>query len=137
MTTTEGTIRAPRSRGRVMAAVIALTLACAVGVLGSAPANATDARCTASNRIDCGTIYNTSGYDVRIATNFHPTYSDVVGTTSGVTATLPGNRASDIFKDSNGRFYDWDAVYVPPRSCLYMKVGPGFGGTVDYRNTRS
>ncbi|MBD8477012.1 hypothetical protein [Microbacterium sp. CFBP 8794] len=78
-----------------------------------------------------------SGNDVRIATNFHPTYSDVVGTTSGVTATLPGNRVSDISKDSNGRFYDWDAVYVPPRSCLYMKVGPGFGGTVDYRNTRS
>lgn len=126
-----------RSRGRVMGAAIVLTLAASVGLLGAAPANATDARCTTSNRIDCGTVYNTSGSAVRIATNFHPTYSEVVGTISGVTATLPGNRVSDIFKDSNGRLYDWDAVYVPPKACLYMRVGPGLASTVDYRNTRS
>ena len=128
---------ARRRRGRLVATVVALIVAASVGVLGAAPAEATDARCTQSNAIDCGVIYNTSGVDVRIATNFHPTYSADVGTISGVTATLPGNRNSNIFKDSNGRFYDWDAVYVPPKSCLYMKVGPGLGTTLDYRNTRT
>ncbi|WP_153003332.1 hypothetical protein [Microbacterium testaceum] len=125
------------SRGRVMAAIVTLTLAVSAGVIGATPADASDARCTTNNRIDCGMVYNTSGSAVRIATNFSPTYGDVVGTVSGVTATLPGNRSSDIFKDSNGRLYDWDAVYVPPKSCLYMMAGPGFGSTVDYRNTRS
>ncbi|MDU0367908.1 hypothetical protein RWH45_11855 [Microbacterium sp. KSW4-17] len=127
-----------RSRTKLVGAVLGVLLASIAVVLGSVPANATDARCTSDQlQIDCGVIYNTSGVNIRIATNFSPTYSSYVGTVSGVTATLGGNQNSNIFKDSSGRFYDWDAVYVPPTSCLTMNVGPGFGGTVDFRNTRS
>ncbi|MFN3948469.1 hypothetical protein [Microbacterium sp.] len=54
-----------------------------------------------------------------------------------MTATLGGTQNSNVFKDSSGRYYDWDAVYIPPKSCLFMKVGPGFGSDVGYNNTRT
>ncbi|MFZ8756281.1 hypothetical protein ACO03V_02545 [Microbacterium sp. HMH0099] len=126
----------PRMRKRFLQAPgIAALLAFTAGFANATPAEAGDARCATAS-IDCGVIYNTSDVNIRIATNFSPTYSDNVGTVSGVTATLGSQQNSNRFKDSSGRFYDWDAVYVPPKSCIFTKVGPGLGTHDYYRNPR-
>lgn len=130
-------LAAPRTRRRSLRALgTAAALSCVIGFANAAPAEAGDARCATAS-IDCGVIYNTSDVNIRIATNFSPTYSANVGTVSGVTATLGSQQNSNRFKDSSGRFYDWDAVYVPPKSCISLKVGPGLGTDDHYRNTRN
>lgn len=127
-----------RSANKLVAAVCAAVIGIAAGVLGAAPANATDSRCTiAEVGVNCGMIFNTSNYSIRIATNFSPTYSSTVGTASGATATLYSGQNSNILKDSSGRYYDWDAVYVGAKSCLSMNVGAGMGDPVYYNNTRT
>jgi hypothetical protein len=133
------TTRPRRSiKGQLIVAASSTVLVGTMALLGAAPAKATDFRCTQSQlQINCGVIYNTSGASIRIATNFSPTYGSDVGTVSGFTATLGGTQNSNSFKDGSGRFYDWDAVYVPPRHCLTMNVGPGLASTVQYRNTRT
>ena len=127
-----------RALKRIIATGFGVVAACTPAGLVSAPARAADARCQAYQvGVDCGSIYNTSGVSIRIATNFSATYSADVGTASGVTATLYAGQNSNIFKDSSGRFYDWDAVYVGSRSCLSMNVGPGMSSPVYYNNTRT
>lgn len=133
-TTTKQVRRTPRKK--MVAATLAVLLSFAAVGLGAAPANASDTRCAANQvGINCGIIYNTSSVNIRIGTNFSPTISSGVGTVTGVTATLNAYRNSNVFKDSSGRFYDWDAVYVGPKSCLFIKVGPGLGSSTSYRNT--
>lgn len=122
----------------MVATIFAVLLSFTATALGAAPANASDTRCTANQvGINCGIIYNTSSVSIRIGTNFSPTISSGVGTVTGVTATLSAYKNSNIFKDSSGRFYDWDAVYVGPKSCLFIKVGAGLGNSTSYRNTSS
>ncbi|WP_146114362.1 MULTISPECIES: hypothetical protein [Microbacterium] len=131
-TTTTWVQRGPVKK--LLTAVCAVLVACTIAALGSAPAEATDNRCTANQvGVLCGIFYNTSGVSIRIGTNFSGTTN--VGTVTGVTATLDSYKNSNIFKDSSGRFYDWDAVYVGPKSCLAMKVGAGLGTPTSYRNT--
>ncbi|TQJ30831.1 hypothetical protein [Microbacterium sp. SLBN-146] len=128
-----------RRSGRQPVLVVAtITLASALVGVG-APAYAGDARCTTNTKTDaCGSIWaNMASSSFLIRTNFSPSPGQtVLGTASGVQQSIKNGTSSNQFKDSSGRYYDWDAVFVPYGKCIAIFGGASGSVQSKYYNSK-
>lgn len=120
---------------RIGTAAAALAVGLGISLAGTTAAYAGDARCAYVNDFDsCGHIVSmpASTINVTIATNFNGT----APSSSAIKRTIAPGKSSNIHKDANGYYYDWDTFWVPAKYCAKIRAGVGHA-FISYNDRRN